>query len=301
MHRVLIVDDSKVVLKELTKDLTSIGVEVVGAARSGADGVKAAGELRPDVVLMDILMPGEMDGIDAAHAINDQLKIPVIFLSAAEDDTIIFRAGSAGAYGFVSKPAKPAALIASIEIALAKRAAETDIRETLRDVVENTSDLIYIIDETGAIKYVNRQIMTVGGYAKQDVIGKSFASFLTPGSAPKVVEIFRRQVAGEDVGPFELEILDSSGSVHIIEIRERAIWREGRIVEIHGIGRDVTDRKHAEQELLTARRQYQLLVDNAVEGIAVLQDGVIKYANPAVLKMAGYPDGGLVGLPFTWL
>ncbi len=298
MHRVLIVDDSELFLAQLTEELGSLGYEVAGVARSGAEAVEAARRLTPDIVLMDILMPGDPDGIDAARAVRDQLDIPVIFLSASEDDAVIKRACAARAYGFLSKPAGGAELKASIELALVNQSTQAGINETIRDVVEYTNDLIYVVDGQGTIKYVNQQILGFSGYTKGDVLANSFASYLTPGSVTKAVEVFKRQVRGEDVGPFELEFMDHSGAVRVVEIRERAVWKDGRIVEVHGIGRDVTDRKRAEADLTAAREQYRLLAENAAEGIAVVQDGVIKYANPALHTMAGCPKGGLAGLPF---
>jgi PAS domain S-box-containing protein len=299
MHRVLIVDDSELILAQLTDALSSLGYEVAGSARSGAEGVQAARELAPEVILMDILMPGEPDGIEAARLINNELDIPVIFLTAAEDDAVLARAGAVGAYGFMSKPVNRVVLKANIDMALARRASESDINETLREFADNTNDLIYIVDVKGRIKYVNRQIMQIGGFTEKSFIGTDFISFLTPQSVAKAVELFKRQAKGEDVGPFELDFVDRSGGVRTLELRERPVWRGGRIVEVHGIGRDVTDRKHAQDEATAAREQYRLLVENAVEGIAVTQDGVIKYANSTLMKLAGYAEGGLVGQPFA--
>ncbi len=296
MHRVLIVDDSELFLAQLTEELGSLGYEVAGVARSGAEAVEAARRLTPDIVLMDILMPGDPDGIDAARAIRDELDIPVIFLSASEDDAVIARACAARAYGFLSKPAIGAELKASIELALVNQSTQAGINETIRDVVEYTNDLIYVVDGQGNIKYVNQQILGFSGYTKGDVIANSFASYLTPGAVAKAVEIFKRQVRGEDIGPFELEFMAHSGAVRVVEIRERAVWKDGRIVEIHGIGRDVTDRKLAEEALTAAREQYRLLAENAVEGIAVVQDGVIQIRQPRA-EQDGRLPGGRAGGP----
>ncbi|MBN2224883.1 MAG: PAS domain S-box protein [Deltaproteobacteria bacterium] len=298
MHRVLIVDDSELILAQLSDSLTSLGFEVAGTAATGAEAIQAAGRLMPDLVMMDILMPGLPDGIDAARTIKETLDIPVIFLSAAEDDATLTRARAAGAYGFISKPGKPAELSASIEIALKKKESERELAEIFRDVVENTNDLVYVVDGAGRIKYVNERILEIGGYTKEDAIGRPFASFLTPASLGRVIELFKEQVQGKEIGPFELEVTDKFGNVRIIESRERLVWEGGRVVGVHGIGRDVSDRRRVQEELVAAREQYRMLVENAVEGIAVLADGLIKYANPTLLKLAGYPDGGLIGLPF---
>jgi len=298
MHRVLIVDRSEIVRAQLSDELASLGLAVVGSAASGAKAVSRARELGPDIVLMDIELPGDPDGIEAARIIKEKLNIPVVFLSSTTDSAVIKRARDAGADGFVPKTADCARLAAAVRAALKDTESEDDLRVILRDVVDNTNDLIYVLDGKGNFKYVNDQVRNIGGYTKEEAVGRSFASFVTPESMAEMVELFKRQAKGEDLGPFEVEIKDTSGSVRVMECRERAVWRNGKIAELHGIARDVTDRKRAEEELTAAREQYRLLVENAVEGITVIQDGVFKYANAALEKLSGYPEGGLVGLPF---
>jgi PAS domain S-box-containing protein len=289
MKRVLIVDDSELIIAQLGDLLVTLGYEVVGSASSGTEAVGRAKRLHPDIVLMDIVMPGEMDGIEAGRRIRADLDIPVILLTGYEDEGSIDRIKEARAYGFIMKPVRSLELKASIEIALQEKESESRFRDLYREVVENTSDLIYVVDGRGNIKYANEQIVKLGGYTKEEAIGKNFASFLTPDSLAYSAEIFRRHRGGDEVGPFELEVFDRAGEIHVIEMGERLVWGKGRVVEVHGIGRDVTERKRAEKELKRSEEKYRKIFNNAIEGIYQTNpEGRFISANPAFARILGY-------------
>ncbi len=289
MKRILIADDSKLIRAQLGDLLVTLGYEVAGSASSGAKAVEQAKRLRPDIVLMDIVMPGKMDGIGAARRIRTELDIPVILLTGYEDEKSIDRIKEARAYGYVMKPVRPLELKASVEIALQEKESESRFRDLYREVIEKTSDLIYVVDGQGNFKYVNNQIAKLGGYTREEAIGKNFASFLTPNSLAHTTEIFRRHIKGEDVGPFELEFFDSAGNIHVIETSERFVWEKGAVVEVHGIGRDVTERKRTEEELRRSEENYRKIFSNAIEGIyQTTPEGKFISANPALARILGY-------------
>jgi PAS domain S-box-containing protein len=289
MTRVLVVDDSELILAQVGDILVTLRYDIAGTASSGIEAVEQAKSLRPDIVLMDIVMPGQTDGIEAARQIRAEMDIPVVLLTGYEDEKTIDRIKEARADGYVMKPVRSLELKASIEIALQKKESEGRFRDLYREVVEKTSDLIYVVDEKGMIKYANDQIAKLVGYTKEDTIGKNFASFLTPKSLTYSAEVFRRHIKGEDIGPFELDLIDSAGNVHVIEMSERLIWEKGRVVEIHGIGRDVTERKRAEQELRKSEEKYRKIFNNAVEGIyQTTPEGKFISVNQAFARMLGY-------------
>lgn len=117
-HRILIVEDEAIVREDLRDMLHSVGYEVVGALMSGAEAVARVEVLRPDLVLMDIRLRGDMDGIDAACRIRRVFPVPVVFLTAFADETTIQRAKTATPFGYLTKPLQERALRATIEVAL---------------------------------------------------------------------------------------------------------------------------------------------------------------------------------------
>lgn len=125
--KVLIAEDEALVALDITHELESAGYDVVGQVSSGKAAVEKATELRPDVVLMDITMPGEMDGIQAAEEIGRKLATPIIFVTAHSDEVTLQRAKLTRPSGYVMKPFEPNELRANIEIALHR--AKTAIPE----------------------------------------------------------------------------------------------------------------------------------------------------------------------------
>src|ERR1700722_19418647 len=90
--RILVVEDERIVARSLRKQLTALGYEVVECVASGKEAIQQAGELRPDLVLMDISLDGPMDGVEAAAAIRKQFRVPVVYLTAYSNKEILERA-----------------------------------------------------------------------------------------------------------------------------------------------------------------------------------------------------------------
>jgi CheY-like chemotaxis protein/DNA-binding PadR family transcriptional regulator len=136
MSKILVVDDEAIIVMQLERLLHAMGYSVAGMAASGDDAVDKARSLRPDLVLMDIVMPGTMNGIEAAKIITTQLDIPVVFITAYADDTIIEQAKKARPYGYIVKPFNELEIKAAIEVALFRKAAELEERKILQQLQE---------------------------------------------------------------------------------------------------------------------------------------------------------------------
>lgn len=130
MSKILIVDDEAIITMQLEERLSVMGYTVAGMAASGEDAVERARQVRPDLVLMDIVMPGKMNGIEAAKIITTELDIPVVFVTAYADDAIIERAKSARPYGYIVKPFNELEIKAAIEVGLFRKAAEREERRS---------------------------------------------------------------------------------------------------------------------------------------------------------------------------
>jgi len=117
---ILIVEDELLIAKNLSHKLQSLGYQIVGIVSCGADAIQRAGEMKPDVILMDIVIKGDMDGIETAVIINQKFDIPIIYTTAYADDETLQRAEKTGSYGYLLKPFKQRELHATIKIALSK-------------------------------------------------------------------------------------------------------------------------------------------------------------------------------------
>ena len=117
---ILIVEDELLIAKNLSHKLESLGYQIVGIVSCGADAIQRAGEMKPDLILMDIVIKGDIDGIETALIINQKFDIPIIYTTAYADDETLQRAENTGSYGYLLKPFKQREVHATIKIALSK-------------------------------------------------------------------------------------------------------------------------------------------------------------------------------------
>lgn len=144
--KILIVEDEAIVAEDIASRLQKMGYIVVNILASGEAAILAATTTDPDLILMDIRLQGEIDGINAAKQIYQQLKKPIIYLTAYADESTLERAKFAGAFGYVLKPFKERELRATIEIALARHRSEIDIQNALI-VAENLRQEALLVSE----------------------------------------------------------------------------------------------------------------------------------------------------------
>ena len=130
MYTIIVVDDEVVIAIGLKERLAAMGYDVIGLAHSGEEAVEKTMSLRPDLILMDIMIPGNLDGIQVAEKVKAELDIPVIFLTAFSEDKIIERAKQTEPYGYIVKPFQDRELKASIEIALYKKEMERRLKKS---------------------------------------------------------------------------------------------------------------------------------------------------------------------------
>src|SRR4051812_48637512 len=134
-RRVLIAEDEALIRLDLKEMLTEEGYEVVGEAGDGEQAVTMAGELKPDLVILDVKMPRK-DGIDAAAEITEAQIAPVVILTAFSQRDLIERAADAGAMAYLVKPFTKFDLLPAIEVAIARYAQMTSLREEVADITE---------------------------------------------------------------------------------------------------------------------------------------------------------------------
>jgi CheY-like chemotaxis protein len=127
--KVMIVEDEAVVALHLRQELTKLGYFVAGVATSGEQALKMVYEVFPDIILMDIHIQGEIDGIETTKKIPRYLHIPVIYLTAYSEDSTLKRAGETYPYGYLIKPFLDRELHASIKMALERSRADEAVRE----------------------------------------------------------------------------------------------------------------------------------------------------------------------------
>lgn len=145
---ILIVEDESIVSKDIQYSLNKLGYNVVGAASTGEKAIEIARNERPDIILMDIMLKGEMNGIQTAEIIRKELSVPVVYLTAYADESTLSKAKTTEPYGYIIKPFKEIDLHTSIEMAIYKHGKEQEIireRDLLYSIVENKESSVGFI------------------------------------------------------------------------------------------------------------------------------------------------------------
>lgn len=163
---ILIVEDESIVAKDIQHSLKKIGYTVVATCSTGEEAIRTTEELKPDLILMDIMLKGEMSGIEAASLIREKHNIPVIYLTAYADESTLNKAKVSEPYGYIIKPFKEIDLHTSIEMAIYKHEKEADVkkeRDFLYSIVENkeSKDIIFVKSNSRLVKVKTSDIYFV--------------------------------------------------------------------------------------------------------------------------------------------
>jgi two-component system, cell cycle sensor histidine kinase and response regulator CckA len=168
--QILVVEDERLVATAIQNELEQFGYQVSGIASSAGEAVEKAIECKPDLVLMDIHLKGEIDGIDAARKIHSYCGVPIVYLSAFSDPETVARASGISAYGYLLKPYEERELQTTIEMAVAKRRAEQKLEETQRwlSAIHNSiQDGVVAIDSHHYIQFMNPTADALTGWKNQ--------------------------------------------------------------------------------------------------------------------------------------
>ncbi len=124
--KIFIIEDQMILKLDLKSRLENLNYEVVGMSDNGDDAIRQVEKLSPDIILMDIVLKGELNGIETAQIIKDKFKIPFIYMSAYYDDDILDNAAKTQPEGYITKPYDDVLIRTTIEIAMRKRKYKTD-------------------------------------------------------------------------------------------------------------------------------------------------------------------------------
>ena len=177
--KILVVEDESIVAMDIKHRLENMGYIVPAITSSGEEAVAKAAESNPDLVLMDIVLKGEMDGIDAAQQIKDNFDIPVVYLTAYSDEKTLKRAKITGPFGYIIKPFEDRELHSAIEVALYKHEMESKLKENekwLSTTLESIGDAVITTDEKGCITFMNPIAQKITEWKQEEALGKPLES-----------------------------------------------------------------------------------------------------------------------------
>src|ERR1700736_4897958 len=217
-YKVLVVEDEGLIAHDIATRLQALGHHVVGTVATADEAVEQAAQA--DVVLMDIRIDGQNDGIAAAQEVRARHHVPVVFMTAHADRATLERAKAADPFGYITKPLGPASLHTSIEMAIYKHRVERQLEEQEawhRTTLASVAEAIVVADTLGLIRTLNRAAETFSGWTAANAIGQRLESVV------RLVE----EESGNDLGdPVPLAIL--RGAPVPLDHRLRLISRGGR-------------------------------------------------------------------------
>ncbi len=203
--RVLVVEDERTSALLVQRDLRKLGYGIAAIAMTGEEAIRLAREKRPDLVLMDIGLEGELDGIDAAIRICAERTVPIVFITAAGDPETIERAKGQGAFGYLVKPFSLYGLHSAMELALHRRKLEQELadrEELLAAILASVQEGIFALDGEGRIAFLNRTAERMTGRSDREAVGRRLGeiAYLEPLSPPHE-GLFRLFPLGGDPPP----------------------------------------------------------------------------------------------------
>lgn len=255
---VLIVEDEYIVAKGIQTSLESLNYHVPFIVSSAEQAIACAKAAKPDLVLMDIVLRGQMDGIDAAKHLRNRLQIPVVYLTAYSEQKIVQRAKETEPYGYLLKPVDPKELQTTIEMALYKARMEKKLRASerrYRTLFERCPDIIYTVSSDGkTVLSLNPAFEQSTGWTATAWIGKPFSALLHPEDALRGEKLHHDVLRGGTKNTDELRMVTKSGTYLVGEFAVIPHREHGKLIGLLGFARDLTERKQIEEELLLMKK-----------------------------------------------
>ncbi|HWP92220.1 MAG TPA: response regulator [Thermodesulfobacteriota bacterium] len=176
--RILVVEDEKIVARDIKNRLRNLGYTVPAIVSSGEEAIQKAEEIRPDLVLMDIVLKGKIDGVKAAKEIYTRFDIPVIYLTAYSDKETLRRVKMTEPFGYIHKPFEIKEMRSSIEIALHKHHVDKKLKEKkkwLALTLKSIGDGVITTDTEGVITFMNPVAESLTAWEKEEALGKNIS------------------------------------------------------------------------------------------------------------------------------
>ncbi len=253
--RILVVEDESIVANDIRTRLASLGYEVSGTAATGEEAIQKAHELRPDLVLMDLMLKGDLDGVDASWEILKFLNVPVVYLTAYADSNSLARAKITRPFGYILKPYQTRELNVTIEMALFRHRMERrmlEIEHWLLTTLESIADAVIATDPSGIVRSINPAAQQLTGLSEREVFGRAISD----------LNLWNDETTGERLDPLALLRANPGGTALAItavllagersvpvEINCSWIADQAEKIGIVIIFRDISARRAAEERM----------------------------------------------------
>jgi two-component system, cell cycle sensor histidine kinase and response regulator CckA len=306
---ILLLEDVPADAELAERELRRAGIEFTSLrVDTEADFRRALDEFAPDLILSDYKLP-QFTGLDALHILRElKTGVPLILVTGSLTEELAVECMRAGATDYVLKSSLkrlPSAAANALEKAQAQRAHETAIaalqrsEEQYRELFENANDLIYTHDLAGNYTSLNKAGERITGYTRAEAMSMNMADMLSPEQLTRAYEMMSNKVEAGGTTLYELEITAKDGHHVCLELNTRLIYnQQGQPIGVQGIGRDITERKRAAEDLRENEERYRQLIEFSPDAVIVHSEGRFTFANSAAAKLFGASESAqLLGRP----
>ncbi|MHC1711024.1 MAG: HD domain-containing phosphohydrolase [Solidesulfovibrio sp.] len=269
--RVFVVEDEAVLALDLRHRLGRLGYVVAGVVASGEQALERVEALAPDLILMDIMLGGDLDGVDVACRIRERFGLPVVFLTGRTDPETLKRAGAAGPYGFVVKPYEERELHTALEIALYKSRMERRLSENERwmDItLKNMGEGLLTTDPSGLVRFVNPMAETLLGVGSGDILGRELAAVYRTSRDPSPPTVSNGHLGRS----MALLHCANGRDISVEQTLSPILDDKGRCLGKVVVFRDVSHRQRVEQALRESVENLRRTMEETVNALTVTSE-----------------------------
>ena len=304
--RIMVVDDEAVIAEDVSMSLQGLGYEVCAIASSGSEAVRLADEFHPDLVVMDVVLRGDVDGITAATRIRAHLRIPIVYLTAYADEEMLERASLSEPFGYLIKPFREQELHSTIKMALRRHQLENQLRvsrEWFSGTLRSIADAVIATDPDGRVMFMNPVAEALTGLSQDSASGRLLSQVFrtiadtegnsSEGFAERLLHLDADVVYADG----DYELVPADGSRVAIDPCGAPIRNpEGKIIGWVLVFRDISERRRWQERI----RLLSEAVEQSSEGIMLIDlEGSVRFVNRAFAAMHGYTPEAAMGRHYS--
>lgn len=301
--KVLLAEDESITALQIKNKLKSWDFDVVAVASSGEDAIKLALEKKPDIVLLDIVLKGNLDGIDAAEKIKDTLNIPIIYLTAFADESTMDRAKSTEPRNYILKPFDDNELRFALEMSVYKNQIETELKTAqnyLELITENMVDIVGQLDLHGKFLYISPSIKKLLGYWPTDILGNTFFELTHSEDLERTLNCFNNCIETGNPGKIRKRLKNIHGTYKWIETMISPVSKSNEVTGVVISCRDIGEQMNVEEELKSVLNYSRNLIEVSLDPmVTISENGEIMDVNGATENSTGLSRRDLIGTDFS--